>query len=375
LLLSSGVTYQTESEFRELLKRFHALTPRSRVLEIGSLGGETLWYWIQGVGMGGTVVSIDWRVPPSDARYSAHKHGQEVLWRQWAVGAGVSFTILNADSRAPQTVEDVRRTVRQLDFLFIDGGHDYATVMADYANYGPLVRRGGLIALHDVQGIADVTGAWNEIRAGKNSQEICHPDGWGIGVIEAAPAHELTILTPCSRPENLSTLLPGVAECQSTFNLRWIIVHDRPREPEEMPGWVEQHTIEAADSVAGKAQLNFAVGLIQSGWVWVLDDDNLVHPNFAVSLRDMLLAHPEAKAFVFPQQQREGTRFAAPQLMRECAVDQAQFVIRRDFIGAARYPLRYTGDGGFVAQLYAREPGAFRFGAVPAVYYNALRTS
>ncbi len=35
------------------------------------------------------------------------------------------------------------------DFLFIDAGHDYADVEADYRDYGPMVRPGGIIAFHD----------------------------------------------------------------------------------------------------------------------------------------------------------------------------------------------------------------------------------
>lgn len=35
------------------------------------------------------------------------------------------------------------------DFLFVDAGHSYDDVRADYENYRPMVRAGGLIAFHD----------------------------------------------------------------------------------------------------------------------------------------------------------------------------------------------------------------------------------
>lgn len=82
LLCPTPMKYQTDSEFKELLQRYWALEPRSRVLEIGSLGGETLWHWIAGAGPGGTVVSVDLRVPPTDDRHESQKHGQEILWPQ-----------------------------------------------------------------------------------------------------------------------------------------------------------------------------------------------------------------------------------------------------------------------------------------------------
>ena len=38
-----------------------------------------------------------------------------------------------------------------LDFLFIDGGHDYEQVKKDFMNYSMLVRNGGIIAFHDIE--------------------------------------------------------------------------------------------------------------------------------------------------------------------------------------------------------------------------------
>lgn len=37
-----------------------------------------------------------------------------------------------------------------MDFLFIDGDHAYEGVKADFEMYSPLVRKGGLVALHDI---------------------------------------------------------------------------------------------------------------------------------------------------------------------------------------------------------------------------------
>jgi predicted O-methyltransferase YrrM len=41
---------------------------------------------------------------------------------------------------------------RPIDLLFIDGDHTYDGVRSDYSMYSPLVRRGGLIAFHDIAG-------------------------------------------------------------------------------------------------------------------------------------------------------------------------------------------------------------------------------
>ncbi|HEY4990221.1 MAG TPA: class I SAM-dependent methyltransferase [Opitutaceae bacterium] len=366
------MTYQTEGEFSQLLQRFRVLSPRSRMIEIGSLGGETLRHWIDNVGSGSRIVSVDLRVPESDDRHASHREGQEVLWPQWAAAAGVELTVLNADSTRPETFARVRGLVPSVDFLFIDGGHDYATVRSDAIRYSSLVRPGGLVALHDVQGIPDVARFWNEVKGAGCGEEICMPGGWGIGLLPGGLRQQLTIITPCSRPGNLSRLLAGVELCRELLDVRWLIVHDGPVPEAAFPAWVTQKSHRAPDSVAGKAQINVALEGIEGGWVWVLDDDNDVHPGFSSILLDMIAEHPAAKAFVFPQVCGAAVRPVGPRLIRECSIDQAQYVVRRDFIGSRRYPLRYTADGAFVEELFSAEPGSFRFSPTPAVYYNAL---
>lgn len=57
------------------------------------------------------------------------------------------------------------------DFLFIDGGHRYDEVAADFRNFSPLVHSGGVIAMHDVMvrehPDCDVWRVWDEITGDK----------------------------------------------------------------------------------------------------------------------------------------------------------------------------------------------------------------
>ena len=48
-----------------------------------------------------------------------------------------------------QEAIDLAAARKPYDFLFIDAGHTYGDVAADFMNYGYMVRRGGLIAFHD----------------------------------------------------------------------------------------------------------------------------------------------------------------------------------------------------------------------------------
>lgn len=87
-----------------------------------------------------------------------------------------------------------------LDFLFIDGDHSYDGVRLDYELFSPLVRSGGLVALHDIVPDAETRGRgksasysggvhrfWKELKENNSSavELIDDPDqdGFGIGVV------------------------------------------------------------------------------------------------------------------------------------------------------------------------------------------------
>lgn len=50
-----------------------------------------------------------------------------------------------------------------LDFVFIDGHHEYSQVLKDIVNYLPKIRKGGIIAGHDYIQVPDVTWAVEKI--------------------------------------------------------------------------------------------------------------------------------------------------------------------------------------------------------------------
>ncbi len=60
--------------------------------------------------------------------------------------------LLRKDSHNQETLEEVKNILsgNQLDFLFIDGDHTYEGVKKDFEMYSPLVRKGGIIAFHDI---------------------------------------------------------------------------------------------------------------------------------------------------------------------------------------------------------------------------------
>lgn len=127
-------------------------------------------------------------------------------------------------------------------------------------------------------------------------------------------------------------------------------------------------------AVGGQALKNAMLEDIADGWVWILDDDNLVHPRFCQALVTTLQINPDARMLVGAQATARGVRAAHRMMLRASLVDAAQVIIRRDAIGDLRIPEHYCGDGEWIEAI-ARSLGSHEIAYLPGVviHYNALR--
>lgn len=141
-----SLNYKLEQSCNEL-KLFYPyveqLRPK-RLLEIGAFHGGSLYFWIHAADDDAEIVVID--IDPKTSKRAE-------LWRSW-LKQGQRLTVIVRDSRDPEALNEVKNVLRgeKLDFLFIDGNHEMPTPKMDYENYAPLVREGGIVALHDVGG-------------------------------------------------------------------------------------------------------------------------------------------------------------------------------------------------------------------------------
>ena len=177
--------YQDEGELNRLIELVKELQPK-RILEIGSLYGGTMWYWMHAV-KGAEIVSVDIGVGEPDSRFSDMEYARINLWPEWEKETGCTITQIRADSTSAETVKVVKEYA-PFDFIFIDGGHDFATAMADWQNYWPMLRTGGLFAFHDIVYLSSgVPAVWRTVRNHGKWQEFIrenNPEQWmGIGVM------------------------------------------------------------------------------------------------------------------------------------------------------------------------------------------------
>jgi predicted O-methyltransferase YrrM len=180
---------QVRSEIESLLKMLEAKPPR-RVLEIGTAKGGTLFLLSRVARADAGLASID--LPGGEFGGGYGRAWVPLL--KALPQKGQTLKLMRANSHEPRTLYEVRQWLggHPLDVLFIDGDHRFDGVRHDFLTYGPLVRAGGLIAIHDiVPGSAHMVGGvprfWQRVQSSYTTREFVHDwqqGGFGIGVVE-----------------------------------------------------------------------------------------------------------------------------------------------------------------------------------------------
>ena len=167
---------------------------------------------------------------------------------------------------------------------------------------------------------------------------------------------KLHVVTACSRPENLPQVASSIPELAV-----WWLVGKAPNALDR-----SHYFLPAPMSVGGQAQKNLALEYIDGDdWVYFLDDDTVMHPDFPSVLAGY--DTQPVRGLVFSSDSRSLSD------VRVGCIDQGQYVLKRNTIGDSRIPLVYEGDGLFIEGLYKACPEGFvRLDRVLA-YYNRLR--
>lgn len=92
-----------------------------------------------------------------------------------------TFLMMHSLEDAPNILAAVPES---LDLLFIDGDHSYDAAASDLRVYGPLVRKAGLILMHDVdlEG-AGVRNALEQYAQGRGLVPEYHTGSFGLGIL------------------------------------------------------------------------------------------------------------------------------------------------------------------------------------------------
>jgi len=193
------------------------------------------------------------------------------------------------------------------------------------------------------------------------------------------------VITPCTRPENLDRMLASLIACTVPAPITWHIIYDT--EDILVPNLqlrtplikVKEYTHADKRSVVGHAQRNYGMECIDSGFIYFLDDDNIIHPAFFSAVYEEYLKDPYKLVFVVDQifKNKEIRLIAGPDNTKKFHVDTAQFCIHSRLIhklGASFDITDYSADGAFIERMFLVYSETFKFINQPLCFYNYLKT-
>lgn len=154
--------------------------------------------------------------------------------------------------------------------------------------------------------------------------------------------------------------------------IQWIIVHDSDSLPQvefESSVNIEEYCLKKG--ISGNPQRNLGLEKATGDFIYFLDDDNILHPNFhhvldhAITLKGPIAFNQVVKA--------GGRRLQAhANNMRVAMIDTAQVIIPRELALKARWlEDNYCADGIYIETLNTIQP--FSILNIDACYYNYLR--
>ncbi len=178
---------QVRSELLEFASLIQERRPKA-FLEIGTRNGGTFFVLCRLADPEAIVISLDL---PGGRFGGGYTIFQVPVIRRMKM-ARQKLHLVRADSHRLETQLRVTNALHscQLDLLFIDGDHTYEGVKKDFDMYSPLVKKGGIVAFHDIVQVSDagveVARFWNEVKSSYQHREIIEDpqQGWGgIGVL------------------------------------------------------------------------------------------------------------------------------------------------------------------------------------------------
>ena len=199
---------------------------------------------------------------------------------------------------------------------------------------------------------------------------------------------KIHIITRCTRPENLTKIEKSIFNTDK-FKITWHICVDTSKlsgkDFAEKSNLIHQfpdvitYAIECDEGDYGHDMINLTIDKIKDGFIYIIDDDNIIHPDFYNTIHEQISIDPN-KSYIFNQKVGGNdftgidVRKAAPENIHVGGIDMAQFLLKRDIIGESRLaPSTYTADGIFIEKLYKNNIDSFLLIDRILCYYNYLK--
>jgi len=192
----------------------------------------------------------------------------------------------------------------------------------------------------------------------------------------------LNIITPHINATKLNLIYKSIITAKGNLpiDIRWYIVYDQPPvlgfDTNSTEIAITEYVHQDIKSVSGNAQINWALDQISEGFVYILDCNNIIHPELLLKLSNELKnvcvpCGKIVKGMIF-EQYLEDTEVRKVKV-RPSAIDSAQFIIYRDIIGDTRLHGGIPhADGIFIEEIFTKNQDKFIIIHEPLAYYNKI---
>ena len=182
----------------------------------------------------------------------------------------------------------------------------------------------------------------------------------------------LTIITPCSRPDNLGMLSKSIKFDKID---KWIIVYDTTKDRTYKKSFegnskiIEVECNDAGDF--GNQQRNYGMSLVDDGFIYFLDDDNIVHPSFWILLDKHM--DDEIFFYTFNQSRSYEKSNLFGNRIEKNYIDTAMFLVHKKHIKDIKWDADlYQADAVFICDILKQNPQCHKFLNAFACYYNFI---
>jgi glycosyltransferase involved in cell wall biosynthesis len=199
----------------------------------------------------------------------------------------------------------------------------------------------------------------------------------------------INIITRSTRLQNLKTVKESVfSNIPKGMKVLWHVVFDtaslKDIDAELLSDLADKSTsyyFEKGDKVGMLyPQCSKIISKFKDGWIYFVDDDNIVYDGFYEYVLEMSRIFPEKMVHVVSQNvdKRDFTgldyRLASPQNVKIGGIDLAQYISHVDVYNKYGYKFKpdYCADGILISEVFKKMPESFTF--TPTVYshYNYL---
>lgn len=200
---------------------------------------------------------------------------------------------------------------------------------------------------------------------------------------------KISIITRCTRQHNLKTVKDSVfSNVPKNVKIDWHVIFDvntlKDIDAEMLGNLKDKNTtyhFERGDKIGMLyPQSSKLIESFKSEWIYFLDDDNIMHPDFYNVICKKIEENPDKMVHVVSQRvdgkDFSGLKFriASPEFVKRGGIDLAQYIVNINVYNKHGYKFEpdYCADGILIEQVKKEHPEWFTYTIEELSYYNAL---